>query len=169
MGAYRDLVAGEVYDQYQGPTRRRTEADIVVMPLGGFFHCRLFRDVYKVDGHAVHDRVPRLERLFESKGDSAMERALQHRDPYRQRADAAACFPASRARAQAHARAIAEFELNTPAASIKVEYRPEPSLSIWVPSKMQEEYPGLRATAHYSEYRRFSVETEETVHLPQPR
>jgi len=285
MRTYQDLVAEEVYDQYQGTTRRRTVADIVVEPLGGFFHWSVFRDVFKVDGHAVRDRLPRLERLFGKKDASAMERALaiqsesarynigifrtvneptlplaflrpdnlyrfhfrrkgqhkvsgvrgtevvfeevvrptivrdtdggdnpahgrfwidpehgtvlrseltfemavgfgaqgsflamlrrpsasQNSPPADVLAGASPAAAASRARAQAHARAIAEFERDAPAASLEVEYRPEPALSIWVPSRMQEEYPGLRATARYSGYRRLSVETEEAVHLPQPK
>jgi hypothetical protein len=53
----------------------------------------------------------------------------------------------------------------SPKAWIAVEYRPEASLSIWVPSEMQERYPYTRATAWYSSYRRFSVGTTESFQV----
>ena len=53
----------------------------------------------------------------------------------------------------------------SPKAWIAVEYRPEASLSIWVPSEMQERYPYTRATAWYSGYRRFSVGTTESFQV----
>ncbi len=62
----------------------------------------------------------------------------------------------------------------------ELEYRPEPSLAMWVPKEMQESYrdlPGAspvfgapsRATARYSDYRRFTVAAQdEKATLPQP-
>jgi VWFA-related protein len=65
-------------------------------------------------------------------------------------------------------------------AEISVEYRPEPGLNIWVPAEMKERYadvPGAWApvfgsrttgTATYSNYRRFTVSTEERAQVPEP-
>jgi hypothetical protein len=65
-------------------------------------------------------------------------------------------------------------------AEISVEYRPEPGLNIWVPADMKERYadvPGAWApvfgskttgTATYSNYRRFTVSTEEKAQVPEP-
>jgi hypothetical protein len=58
------------------------------------------------------------------------------------------------------------YRSNNPKGHITVEYRPEPNLSIWVPSEMTEWYPGTEARARYSGYRRFSVETTETLQRP---
>ena len=65
------------------------------------------------------------------------------------------------------------FEPNRAVGRINTEYRPEQRLALWVPSEMFENYedrPGTRdpvfraaaqATAHYSNFRRFEVSTEE--------
>ena len=58
-------------------------------------------------------------------------------------------------------------DLSAPKGWITVEYRPEASLSIWVPSDMKEGYPAGRARARYTGYRRFGVETTETIRGPQ--
>ena len=56
-----------------------------------------------------------------------------------------------------------------------LDYRPEPGLHIWVPEEMKERYEDLpdaayrefrektEATSRYSNYRRFSVTTNEGV------
>lgn len=49
-------------------------------------------------------------------------------------------------------------------AAVAAEYRPEPRLALWVPAEMSEEYVfGSRtdATAHYSNFRRFSVSVDD--------
>jgi VWFA-related protein len=65
-------------------------------------------------------------------------------------------------------------------AKISVEYRPEPGLNIWVPAEMKERYEDLpgawtpvfgtktEGTARYSNYRRFSVSTQEKATVPEP-
>jgi VWFA-related protein len=65
-------------------------------------------------------------------------------------------------------------------AKISVEYRPEPGLNIWVPAEMKERYEDLagawapvfrtrtEGTARYSNYRRFSVSTEEKAEVREP-
>ena len=72
------------------------------------------------------------------------------------------------------------FKPNRAYAEIFVEYRPEPGLNIWVPAEMKERYadvPGAWApvfgsrtegTARYSNYRRFSVSTEEKAEVREP-
>jgi hypothetical protein len=67
------------------------------------------------------------------------------------------------------------FKPNRALARLSVEYRPEPGLSIWVPSEMKERYEDMlgawhpvfggtiEGSAKYSNYRRFTVGTEEKV------
>jgi hypothetical protein len=59
-------------------------------------------------------------------------------------------------------------------ARIEIDYQPEAGLDIWVPTEMREVYGSfagdvacpnaLKATARYTSYHRFSVETQETIH-----
>jgi len=65
-------------------------------------------------------------------------------------------------------------------ARVSVDYRPEPGLNIWVPAEMKERYQDLKGawapvfgsktegTAKYSNYRRFSVSTEEKAEVQEP-
>jgi len=64
-------------------------------------------------------------------------------------------------------------------AFVATEYRPEPTLAMWVPAEMREEYEDLpsatvrffggrtEATARYAGFRRFTVSTEEDARLPE--
>jgi hypothetical protein len=66
-------------------------------------------------------------------------------------------------------------------ACLVTEYRPEPSLAMWVPTEMRERYGDLpygstmvfgamsEATARYSGYRRFSVTVQQENVTPQPK
>jgi VWFA-related protein len=68
-----------------------------------------------------------------------------------------------------------EFPPHRATAWVAVDYRPEPGLNIWVPAEMREIYQDLpdaswaefiepiETTAKYSNYRRFSVTTNEGV------
>ena len=59
-------------------------------------------------------------------------------------------------------------------ARLEIDYRPETGLDIWVPAEMREYYgsnapdevcpAGVQARARYAAFRRFSVETQETIH-----
>jgi VWFA-related protein len=72
------------------------------------------------------------------------------------------------------------FQPNRAYARIAVEYRPEPGLNIWVPAEMKEQYGDVpcawapvfgsktEGTARYSNYRRFSVSTEEKAEVREP-
>jgi hypothetical protein len=65
-------------------------------------------------------------------------------------------------------------------ARVTADYRPEPTLAMWVPAEMKEHYADVpKATvitfpipfsgeARYERFRRFTVGTEEKVVLPQP-
>ncbi len=65
------------------------------------------------------------------------------------------------------------FKPHRALARITTEYRPEPGLNIWVPAEMKERYEDLggkrvfgstvEGWAKYSNYRRFTVSTEEKV------
>src|SRR6185436_12429755 len=68
-----------------------------------------------------------------------------------------------------------EFPIRRATAWIALDYRPEPGLQIWVPDEMKERYEDLpgtfdpefeertEATSRYSNYRRFSVTTNEGI------
>jgi hypothetical protein len=57
-------------------------------------------------------------------------------------------------------------------ADIVVQYTRDPTLGIWVPARMDEEYTGstgsmlVRGTATYSKFRRFQVTTEMKIKVP---
>ena len=53
-------------------------------------------------------------------------------------------------------------------ARIRVDYRHDPNLDLWVPATMQEDYPGANARARYDNYRRFTVTTHEAIGLSGP-
>jgi VWFA-related protein len=75
---------------------------------------------------------------------------------------------------------VFRFEPRLAEGSIETEYRPQPRLGIWVPYEMKEDYRDLpytprpifhaptHATARYSNFRQFSVSTEEKAALPPP-
>jgi hypothetical protein len=70
------------------------------------------------------------------------------------------------------------FEPARARAYVATEYVPDPTLALWVPSEMREEYDDLpgamprlfgtpsEATARYANFRRFSVTTDETATVP---
>jgi hypothetical protein len=76
-------------------------------------------------------------------------------------------------------RSEARYEAGRAEGFITTEYRREPRLGMWVPDEMQERYrnrpspqepfpqESARATARYSNYRRFQVEVDEVATLPE--
>ena len=68
-----------------------------------------------------------------------------------------------------------EFPPRRATAWVALDYRPEPGLRIWVPDEMKERYEDLpgafdpefgertEATSRYSNYRRFTVTTNEGI------
>jgi hypothetical protein len=60
-----------------------------------------------------------------------------------------------------------QFDFEPGTALVKTEYRPERPLAMWVPSEMEERYDRLRATARYSNFRRFRVEVGEAARVPE--
>ncbi len=75
---------------------------------------------------------------------------------------------------------VFRFEPRLAEGSIETEYRPQPRLGIWVPYEMKEDYRDLpyaprpifhaptHATARYSNFRQFTVRTDEKAALPPP-
>jgi len=59
-------------------------------------------------------------------------------------------------------------------ATVAVEFREEPALDLWVPGEMTEYYKApansdeIRCTATYTNYRKFSVATDEEIEKPPP-
>ena len=77
-------------------------------------------------------------------------------------------------------RSEVEFDFGPEAdARVTTDYRPEPTLAMWVPSEMREEYADVKGAkvrtfhsafkgvALYGKFRRFSVSSQETVAVPE--
>jgi hypothetical protein len=78
-------------------------------------------------------------------------------------------------------RSEVEFDFGPEAeARVTTDYRPEPTLAMWVPSEMREEYADVRGSkvrtfqnpfkgvARYGKFRRFGVTAEEGEAVPRP-
>ena len=79
-------------------------------------------------------------------------------------------------------RSEVEFDFGPEAeARVTTDYRPEPTLAMWVPAEMREEYADVKGAkvktfansfkgvARYGQFRRFSVSSQETAAVPAPQ
>jgi len=74
---FRYVVAEETSNQWAGSRHRVLRSDLAFVTFPGDIPWATFRDVYEVDGAAVRDRGPRLEKLLAHPEGTAMEQALE--------------------------------------------------------------------------------------------
>lgn len=74
---FRFVVAEETSTQWAGSRHRTLRSDLAFVTFPGEIPWATFRDVYEVDGAAVRDRGPRLEKLLAHTEKTAMEQALE--------------------------------------------------------------------------------------------